>query len=80
MLGAIRGEVDTAFKRQGLSLTSVVVHLEFVKAERARAARRAMTTRTIVVPAKAGAHTPCLIDDVVVMGPGPRSRSPGTTD
>jgi len=32
-----------------------------------------------VVPAKAGTHTPCFLEKLRSMGPGPRFRSAGTT-
>src|SRR6185437_1913213 len=39
----------------------------------------AQSQAAIVVPAKAGTHTPCPIETTRQMGPGPRVRSPGTT-
>ncbi len=41
---------------------------------------RRSASRRLVVPAKAGTHTPCPLDNPGVMGPGSRCRSAGTTN
>src|SRR6187402_1668098 len=58
------------------SVQSRPADLRRAEADRYRAAVR---QAIVVVPAKAGTHTPQSIERLRSMGPGIRSRSPGTT-